>query len=122
VLFRSVEAYLGNGLDGEAEVGGVAAAPVALQRALRRAVVGPLERNRGRRNAADLRLTVEAYLGNGLDRAATARALHIHPNTLDRRLDRVEAVCGLRLNDVEDLTRLHLALLADRLDPGPHEW
>lgn len=85
-------------------------------RALRRAVIEPLERRLERRNAADLRLTVEAYLANGLDRAATARALHIHPNTLDRRLDRVETVCGLRLGDVDDLTRLHLALIADRLD------
>ena len=89
----------------------------ATTRALRRAVIEPLERNLERRNAADLRLTVEAYLDSGLDRAATARALHIHPNTLDRRLDRVEATTGLRLADVADLTRLHLALIADRLAP-----
>jgi DNA-binding PucR family transcriptional regulator len=92
----------------------VAANP-ATTRELRRAVIEPLERNLERRNAADLRSTVEAYLANGLDRAATARALHIHPNTLDRRLDRVEAASGLRLGDVADLTRLHLALIADRL-------
>lgn len=89
----------------------------ATTRALRRAVIEPLERNLERRNAADLRLTIEAYLDSGLDRAATARALHIHPNTLDRRLDRVEATTGLRLGDVADLTRLHLALIADRLAP-----
>lgn len=92
----------------------VAANPKATQ-ALRRAVVEPLDRNLERRNAADLRSTVEAYLDSGLDRAATARALHIHPNTLDRRLDRVEQACGLRLGDVADLTRLHLALIAERL-------
>lgn len=92
----------------------VAANPKATQ-ALRRAVVAPLDRNLERRNAADLRSTVEAYLTSGLDRAATARALHIHPNTLDRRLDRVEQACGIRLGDVADLTRLHLALIADRL-------
>ena len=92
----------------------VAARP-GTTRALRRALIEPLERSLERRNAADLRLTVEAYLAHGLDRAATARALHIHPNTLDRRLDRVEAVCGVRLGDLDDLTRLHLALVADRL-------
>lgn len=92
----------------------VAANP-ATTRTLRQAVIEPLERNLERRNAADLRSTVEAYLANGFDRAATARALHIHPNTLDRRLDRVETATGLRLGDVADLTRLHLALIADHL-------
>jgi hypothetical protein len=92
----------------------VAANPKATQ-ALRRALIEPLDRNLERRNAADLRSTVEAYLASGLDRAATARALHIHPNTLDRRLDRVEQTCGIRLGDVSDLTRLHLALIADHL-------
>jgi len=85
-------------------------------RALRRALIEPLDRSLERRNAADLRHTVEAYLAHGLDRATTARSLHIHPNTLDRRLDRVESVCGVRLTDVDDLTRLHLALIAMRLD------
>jgi hypothetical protein len=92
----------------------VARNPRTMQ-ALRAAAVEPLGRNLERRNAADLRSTVEAYLANGLDRAATARALHIHPNTLDRRLERVQKVSGLDLGDVADLTRLHLALIADRL-------
>jgi hypothetical protein len=84
-------------------------------KALRAAVVEPLGRNLERRNAADLRSTVEAYLANGLDRAATARALHIHPNTLDRRLERAQQVSGLDFDNAADLTRLHLALVADHL-------
>lgn len=81
-------------------------------RELRQAVLAPLEAAGGRANAADLCATVEAYFAAGLDRSAAASILVVHPNTVDRRLRRIEELTGLDLADVADLSRLQLALLA----------
>lgn len=81
-------------------------------RELRYAVLHPLEAAGNRANAADLCATLEAYFSAGLDRSAAAAALVIHPNTLDRRLRRIEQLTDLDLAQVDDLSRLQLALLA----------
>jgi signal transduction protein with GAF and PtsI domain len=53
--------------------------------------------------------TLEQYLGDRRSGATTARKLFIHPNTLRQRLDRIEKVSGLDL-DEEDLLSLELAV------------
>jgi DNA-binding PucR family transcriptional regulator len=45
---------------------------------------------------------------------ASARTLHVHPNTVRQRLGRIERVAGLDLHD-EDLLSLELALKLARL-------
>jgi DNA-binding PucR family transcriptional regulator len=55
----------------------------------------------------DLLRTLEAYLGQDLDRRRTAAELHVHPNTLDYRLKRIVELTGL-----EPATTCGLQLLA----------
>jgi len=43
----------------------------------------------------DLVATLRAYYGNDMNRSAAAAALHIHPRTLDYRLQRVRTVTGV---------------------------
>lgn len=43
--------------------------------------------------------TLRAYAGHGWDRTASARALHVHPNTVDYRLRRMAAATGLDAGD-----------------------
>jgi GAF domain-containing protein len=62
-----------------------------------------------RSRSADLTRTLLVYLDSGQSTAATAKALHIHPNTLRQRLERVAAV----LPEWQDPTRvleIHMAL------------
>ncbi|WP_433506542.1 PucR family transcriptional regulator [Pseudonocardia halophobica] len=57
------------------------------------ATLGPLldhDRDRGR----DLVPTLQAYLDHGEHHARTCEALHVHANTLYRRLDRIAALLG----------------------------
>ena len=63
----------------------------------------------------DLLGTLEAHLAERGGVRATARALHVHPNTLRQRLERIEAVSGLDLA-AEDLLSLELALKLARLE------
>jgi len=71
-------------------------------------VLGPLRCATGRR--AGLEATLRAFIASRMDRRASAAALHIHPNTLDYRLRRVEELTRLRLGDPRDLTIVVLAL------------
>lgn len=54
--------------------------------------------------------TVVEFLRNSMDIQATARALHLHPNTIRYRLARAEAFLGRPLLDPETITTLFLAL------------
>jgi hypothetical protein len=47
-----------------------------------------------------------------LDRRGTAETLHVHPNTLDRRLRHIEELTGLSTRRHRDLWLLHLAVSA----------
>lgn len=68
----------------------------------------------------DLIPTLECYFGNAQGRKATAASLGIHPNTLTYRLDRIEALLGTSLSDVDELTKLHIALALRRMSaPQP---
>jgi GAF domain-containing protein len=67
-----------------------------------------------RRRSAQLVETLERYLGARCSVAASARALFIHPNTVRQRLERIQRITGLDLDD-EDLLSLELALKVARL-------
>jgi hypothetical protein len=58
--------------------------------------------------------TLEAYLAARGAVRATAEALIVHPNTLRQRLERIEKVSGLALDD-EDLLSLELSIKLHRL-------
>jgi len=67
-----------------------------------------------RRRKARLVDTLEEYLHSRGSTAATARKLYVHPNTLRQRLDRIQKITGLEL-DEEDLLSLELAIKLVRL-------
>ena len=66
------------------------------------AVFGPLK--------DDLAHTLEVFHDSGADRRRAAEALHVHPNTLDYRLRRVEEATGLRFSDPGNLVTMALAV------------
>lgn len=74
-----------------------------------RRVLGPLE-DYAERRSADLLETLETFVEWELDRRRAAEQLHVHPNTLDYRLKRVEELTGLRPAAPEDLLLITLAL------------
>ncbi|GAC1319385.1 MAG: helix-turn-helix domain-containing protein [Thermoleophilaceae bacterium] len=82
---------------------------------LRRRALGPLEEYAERRSG-DLLETLEVFLACELDRRKAAERLHVHPNTLDYRLRRIEEITGLRLQSPDDLMLLALALKQRALD------
>lgn len=63
----------------------------------------------------ELLSTLETYLAQGGDAAATARVLHIHRSTLYYRLDRVRAVGDLDLSDGVVRRELHTGLRVAQL-------
>jgi SHS2 domain-containing protein len=78
-------------------------------------VYGPLV-SAAEKGGADLLTTLEAFLEAGLDRRATADALHVHPNTLDYRLRRTEELTGLLFADPDAVMLLALAVRRRRLE------
>ncbi|HEX6737105.1 MAG TPA: helix-turn-helix domain-containing protein [Vicinamibacteria bacterium] len=67
--------------------------------------------------------TLEAYFASRCSPQAAAERLHLHRNSLLYRLQRIEAVAGVDLDDPETRLQLHLALragqaLAVALDPA----
>lgn len=54
--------------------------------------------------------TLRQCLRDDRDRRQCAAALHVHPNTLDRRLRQIEDRTGLSVNRSSDLLLLRLAL------------
>lgn len=57
--------------------------------------------------------TLRTYMATGLNRKATGRRLHVHPNTIDYRLRRVGGLTDLDLTTAEGILRARIALLAD---------
>jgi hypothetical protein len=82
---------------------------------LRERALGPLEAYADRRGT-DLVETLAAFLRNQCDRRETAAALHVHPNTVDYRLGRVEELTGLNLNRPGDLLLVTLGIIKRELD------
>jgi carbohydrate diacid regulator len=71
----------------------------------------PVARLARDRSGATLRRTLEAWFAHNESAAATASALHIHRNTLDYRLRRVEELTGLLLARAEDRLLLYVSSL-----------
>jgi len=63
----------------------------------------------------DLAGTLETYLQQARHHARTCAALHIHPNTLYQRLDRVSEVLGPRWKEPDRALELQVALRLHRL-------
>lgn len=91
----------------------------ALAALLVRRALGPLE-DYAERRSADLLETLETFVDCDLDRRRAAEQLHVHPNTLDYRLKRVEELTGLRPSVPEDLLLLTLALKQRAFARGPN--
>lgn len=63
--------------------------------------------------------TLVAYLKCDLDVGRTARALHLHANSLRYRLARIEQVLDVSLSHVPTIADLHLATVADAVVDRP---
>ena len=64
--------------------------------------------------------TLRAWFEHGPHRKAVAAALKIHPNSLAYRIECIEAILEERLDDLRQLSRLHLALRLRQLSlPRP---
>lgn len=66
----------------------------------------------------DLVQTLTAYLRLG-DRRSTAAQLHVHPNTVDYRLRRVQTLTGLDPTSTADVNLIGAALVARTAGPQP---
>ncbi|RFU83220.1 GAF domain-containing protein [Streptomyces triticagri] len=62
------------------------------------------------RRSTDLVATASAYFTNSGNLSRTARSLHVHLNTLLKRLDRITALLGEDWRSPDSALRLHLAL------------
>jgi len=81
----------------------------AVLEAFRRALLRPLDEHDARRHSR-LVETLDAFLSSGCQWQATARALHVHVNTLRHRLSRVEQLTGRDLSSMEDRVDFFIAL------------
>jgi hypothetical protein len=70
------------------------------------------------RLGAELESTLRAWFDQGMRVEETARALHMHPNTLRHRLRRFEETTGANLRRASDLIELWWALERRRLGDG----
>jgi len=67
------------------------------------------------RLGAELETTLRAWLDEGMQIEETARALHVHPNTLRHRLRRFEQATGVSLRDPREIVELWWAVEWRRL-------
>ena len=56
------------------------------------------------------------YMKNNGERAKTAKKIHIHRNTLNYRLEKIEEITGLKFNDYLDLFQLITAYVGYKLN------
>ncbi|WP_017626172.1 helix-turn-helix domain-containing protein [Nocardiopsis chromatogenes] len=68
-----------------------------------------------RQHCTELAATLQAYLATGGSPTHAARRLHVHPNTVSRRLERIGDLLGPDWQDPERAMELHLALRLTRL-------
>jgi hypothetical protein len=84
---------------------------------VRRRVLGPLETYTDPRSS-DLVETLATFVELRLDRRGAAQRLHVHPNTLDYRLERISKLTGLELRRPRDMALVTLALRQRELAAG----
>lgn len=68
------------------------------------------------RQQSNLLYTLEAYLEHDSNVYQTAKALFIHPNTMNYRLKRIHEISNLDLKNPHQKVAVYLELLADKLD------
>jgi carbohydrate diacid regulator len=73
----------------------------------------PLARLKSMDNNGLLRRTLNAWFRHNVQPLATSRALFIHRNTLEYRLNRVAELTGLNLSNFDDRLLLYIALQLD---------
>lgn len=73
----------------------------------------PLMRLKAMDNNGLLRRTLTAWFRHNVQPLATAKALFIHRNTLEYRLNRISALTGLDLGSFDDRLLLYIALQLD---------
>lgn len=73
--------------------------------------LGPL-REHDERRGSSLVETLAVYLDHDSNTAATATAMHVHPNTVGLRVRRIEELLGRSLTQTETVVHLGLALMA----------
>jgi DNA-binding PucR family transcriptional regulator len=63
----------------------------------------------------------QTYFATGQSLAASAKHLHVHPNTITQRLDRIKRLIGADWNSPDHALEVQLALRLHRLlgDGGP---
>ena len=66
-------------------------------------------------HGSELLKTLDAYFASLCSPQATAEALHLHRNSLLYRLQRIEDIAGIKLNDPQTQPLLHLALRVRRV-------
>lgn len=102
------------------ELGGTSLVLDALPQELRAvhadAVLGPLVAHDAGHNGELLR-TLRTFLGTGGSWIETARALHVHVNTLRYRAGRIEELTGRSLASTAGRAEMHLALAARDAQP-----
>jgi DNA-binding PucR family transcriptional regulator len=76
--------------------------------------LGPVIRYDEERSSA-LVETLETYFATGQSLATSARRLHVHPNTVTQRLDRVKRLLGADWNGPEHALEVQLALRLHRI-------
>jgi GAF domain-containing protein len=76
--------------------------------------LGPVIRYDDERASALLE-TLETYFATGQSLATSARRLHVHPNTVTQRLDRVKRLLGASWNSPDHALEVQLALRLHRL-------
>jgi len=68
-----------------------------------------------RERSTDLIATLRVLLDHDMDRRATARVLHVHPNTVLQRMHRVEELTDLKLGRPRDLLEVAASLTVARI-------
>ena len=82
-------------------------------------ILGPVVRHDAQRGTV-LAQTLEVYYGTGQSLVASAKTLHVHPNTVTQRLDRVKRLLGPDWNTPANAVDVQLALRLLPLTPrGP---
>jgi DNA-binding PucR family transcriptional regulator len=76
--------------------------------------LGPVIRHDEQRSTM-LMDTLETYFATGQSLVASAKRLHIHPNTVTQRLDRVKRLLGVDWNSPDHTLEVQLALRLHRL-------
>jgi carbohydrate diacid regulator len=73
----------------------------------------PLAKLKAMDNNGLLRRTLIAWFSHNVQPSATAKALYIHRNTLEYRLNRISELTGLNLSSFDDRLLLYVALQLD---------